>query len=110
MGLVFATDNPQYEVRTVAVARMGISIPAHAAAHVETKTQSVSFDIPIMGFMPLTADAQIEHVDLAIKDAKRSREIPIRVYVPADLRSRRLSSAWETAQAASSATMIFSQS
>ncbi len=32
----------------------------------------------------LTADVQIEQVNLAIKDAKRSREIPIRVYLPAD--------------------------
>jgi mono/diheme cytochrome c family protein len=52
MGLVFASEKPQYEVRTVGVANMGISIPAHAAAHVETKTQRVPFDIPIMSFMP----------------------------------------------------------
>ena len=52
MGLVFAKDKPQYEVRTVGVAHMGISIPPHTAAHVETKTQRVPFDIPIMGFMP----------------------------------------------------------
>lgn len=52
MGLVFAKDKPQYEVRTVGVAHLGISIPPHTAAHVETKTQRVPFDIPIMGFMP----------------------------------------------------------
>jgi hypothetical protein len=52
MGLVFAKDTPQYEVRTVGVAHMGISIPPNAAAHVETKTQRVPFDLPIMGFMP----------------------------------------------------------
>ena len=52
MGLVFAKDKPQYEVRTVGVAHMGISIPPNAAAHVETKTQRVPFDLPIMGFMP----------------------------------------------------------
>jgi hypothetical protein len=52
MGLVFAKDKPQYEVRTVGVAHMGISIPPHTAAHVETKTQRVPFDLPIMGFMP----------------------------------------------------------
>ena len=52
MGLVFAKDKPQYEVRTVGVAHMGISIPPHTAAHVETKTQRVPFDIPIMSFMP----------------------------------------------------------
>jgi mono/diheme cytochrome c family protein len=52
MGLVFAKDKPQYEVRTVGVAHMGISIPPHTAAHMETKTQRVPFDLPIMGFMP----------------------------------------------------------
>ena len=31
-----------------------------------------------------TTDVKTEQVDLAIKDAKRSREIPIRVYLPAD--------------------------
>jgi hypothetical protein len=52
MGLVFAKDKPQYEVRTVGVAHMGILIPPHTAAHVETKTQRVPFDLPIMSFMP----------------------------------------------------------
>lgn len=52
MGLVFAKEQPEYEVRTVGVANMGISIPAHAAAHVETFTQRVPFDLPIMSFMP----------------------------------------------------------
>ncbi len=32
----------------------------------------------------VTPNLQIEHTDLAIKDAKRSREIPIRVYLPAN--------------------------
>jgi predicted dienelactone hydrolase len=32
----------------------------------------------------LTTDVKTEQVDLAIKDAKRSREIPIRVYLPAE--------------------------
>lgn len=32
----------------------------------------------------LTADAKTEQVDFEVKDAKRSREIPIRVYLPAD--------------------------
>jgi hypothetical protein len=32
----------------------------------------------------LTADVKTEQVDLGVKDAKRSREIPIRVYLPAD--------------------------
>jgi hypothetical protein len=52
IGLVFAKDRPQYEVRTVGVANMGISIPPRAAQHVETKTQRVPFDLPILGFMP----------------------------------------------------------
>ena len=32
----------------------------------------------------LTGKVQTEQTDLAIKDAKRSREIPIRVYLPTD--------------------------
>ena len=32
----------------------------------------------------LTADVKTEQVDFEVKDAKRSREIPIRVYLPAD--------------------------
>ena len=32
----------------------------------------------------LTTDVKTEQVDLGVKDAKRSREIPIRVYLPAD--------------------------
>ena len=54
MGFVFAKDKPQYEVRTVGVANMGIAIPPHAAAHLETKTQRVPFDLPIMSFMAHT--------------------------------------------------------
>ena len=32
----------------------------------------------------LTADVKTEQVDLAVKDMKRSREIQVRVYLPAD--------------------------
>ncbi len=32
----------------------------------------------------LTAAVKTEQLDLGVKDAKRSREIPIRVYLPAD--------------------------
>ncbi len=36
-------------------------------------------------YAPLvTAEVQIEHMDLSIKDTQRSREIPIRIYLPVD--------------------------
>ena len=52
MGLVFAKKPPTYEIRTVPLANPRLSIPPGAARHVETHTQRVPFDIPIMGFMP----------------------------------------------------------
>ena len=52
MGLVFAKKAPTYEIRTVPLANPRLSIPPGAARHVETHTQRVPFDIPIMGFMP----------------------------------------------------------
>ncbi len=51
MGLVFADKPPQYEVRTVAVSNPRIAIPPGAPDHVETRTQRVPFDMPVMGFM-----------------------------------------------------------
>lgn len=51
MGLVFAKQPPAYEVRTVGIAHPGISIPAQAANHVETKARRVPFDMPITAFM-----------------------------------------------------------
>jgi mono/diheme cytochrome c family protein len=52
MGLVFAKQPPTHEVRTAPLANPRLSIPPGAARHVETHTQRVPFDMPIMGFMP----------------------------------------------------------
>lgn len=52
MGLVFAKQPPSYEVRTAPLANPRLSIPPGAARHVETHSQRVPFDMPIMGFMP----------------------------------------------------------
>ena len=52
MGLVFAKQPPTYEVRTAPLANPRLSIPPGAARHVETYSQRVPFDMPIMGFMP----------------------------------------------------------
>jgi len=52
MGLVFAKMPPTHEVRTAPLANPRLSIPPGAARHVETHTQRVPFDMPIMGFMP----------------------------------------------------------
>jgi mono/diheme cytochrome c family protein len=51
MGLIFAKEPPQYEVRTVSVANPKIAIPAGAPNHVETKKQVVPFDMPVTSFM-----------------------------------------------------------
>ena len=52
MGLVFAKKAPTYEIRTAPLANPRLSIPPGAARHVETHSQRVPFDMPIMGFMP----------------------------------------------------------
>ncbi len=52
MGLVFAKAPPTYEVRTAPLANHRLSIPPGAARHVETHSQRVPFDMPVMGFMP----------------------------------------------------------
>jgi hypothetical protein len=52
MGLVFAKKPPTHEIRTVPLANPRLSIPPGVARHVETHTQRVPFDMPIMGFMP----------------------------------------------------------
>jgi hypothetical protein len=51
MGLVFAKSAPQYEVRTTAVANPKLAIPAGAPNHVETRTQQVPFDMPVLSLM-----------------------------------------------------------
>ncbi len=52
MGLIFAKASPAYEVRTAPLANPRLSIPPGAARHVETHSQRVPFDMPVMGFMP----------------------------------------------------------
>lgn len=52
MGLVFAKSAPQFEVRTAAIANPRLAIPPGAERHVETKSQTVPFDMPILGFVP----------------------------------------------------------
>ena len=52
LGLVFAKEAPQYEVKTVGVAHRGIAILPGAERHLETKTQRVPFDMPVTSFMP----------------------------------------------------------
>ena len=52
MGLVFAKEPPQYEVKTVGIANPRIAIPPQAPRHVETKSQTVPFDIPVTSFLP----------------------------------------------------------
>ena len=52
MGLIFAKTPPTHEIRTAPLANTKLSIPPGAARHVETYSQRVPFDMPIMGFMP----------------------------------------------------------
>jgi mono/diheme cytochrome c family protein len=52
LGLVFAKQPPQYEVKTVGIANARIAIPPGAERHVETQTQRVPFDMPVTSFMP----------------------------------------------------------
>lgn len=52
MGLVFAKSPPTYEVRTAAIANLKLAIPPGSARHVETKTQTVPFDMPILSLVP----------------------------------------------------------
>jgi mono/diheme cytochrome c family protein len=51
LGLVFAKTPPRYEVKTVGVANLRIAIPPGEAAHVETQTQRVPFDMPVTSLM-----------------------------------------------------------
>ena len=51
LGLVFAKAPPKYEMRTVAVANIGLKIPPHAPDHVETKTSPVPFDLPVTSLL-----------------------------------------------------------
>ena len=51
MGLIFAKTPPLFEMKTLAVANPRLSIPPGAAAHVETVSRRVPFNIPITGFV-----------------------------------------------------------
>ncbi len=51
LGLIFAKEAPQLEMRTVGVANHKLSIPPNTAAHVETKTQRVPFDLTVTNLL-----------------------------------------------------------
>lgn len=51
LGLVFAKERPRLELRTVGVAHQKLSIPPHAADHVETKTQRVPVDLTVTNLL-----------------------------------------------------------
>lgn len=52
IGLIFAKEPPQYEVRVAALAKPKISIPAGAPAHAETLDRRLPTDFMVTGFMP----------------------------------------------------------
>jgi mono/diheme cytochrome c family protein len=52
IGLVFADQPPQYEVRVTALANPRINIPAGAANHEETLSRRLPKDFMVTGFMP----------------------------------------------------------
>jgi len=51
VGLYFADSESKYEVSTIPLARVNLSIPPHAANHVETLTRPVPMDIPVLAYM-----------------------------------------------------------
>ena len=52
MGLKFAEEPPEYEVKTLAIADRRLNIPPGAAAHVEGASRKATFDVPALSFMP----------------------------------------------------------
>ncbi|MDJ0974722.1 MAG: redoxin domain-containing protein [Planctomycetota bacterium] len=52
LGLRFASEVPEREVRTIGIANVRIRIPAGAPAHEERATLPVLFDAGVMAFMP----------------------------------------------------------
>jgi Ca2+-binding EF-hand superfamily protein/peroxiredoxin/mono/diheme cytochrome c family protein len=52
IGVVFAKQPPQYEVRVVGVANTGIRIPPEAGHHPETARLKVPADVTVLGFLP----------------------------------------------------------
>jgi mono/diheme cytochrome c family protein len=51
MGLVFAKETPQYEVKTLALADRSLNIPPGVRSHEESMSRKVPFDIPVTSFM-----------------------------------------------------------
>lgn len=51
IGLHFAKETPRYIVHTASVAHPRLNIPAGASAHLETKEQTVPFDMHVMSYM-----------------------------------------------------------
>lgn len=52
IGLIFAEQPPEHEVRVTAFAKPRLRIPAGAADHVESTQRKLSSDYTITGFMP----------------------------------------------------------
>ena len=52
IGLVFAKTPPQLEVKTIGVAKHDLKIPPRTPYHVESKVQTVPFDLNITALMP----------------------------------------------------------
>lgn len=51
MGLVFAKNPPRYAVETLGVPKRKLNIPPGAAAHEETFTKAVPYDLNVMAYM-----------------------------------------------------------
>ena len=52
LGLVFADEEPRYEVKNMGIADRQLKIPAGAPAHQEDASKTLAFDTPVMSFMP----------------------------------------------------------
>ena len=52
IGLLFASQPPQYEVHVAGIAKPGINIPPGEANHVETKDTVIPTNMMFMSFMP----------------------------------------------------------
>lgn len=52
IGLVFAKEPPQHEVKVAGIANGGIRIPPHASNHEEFASLRLPFDIQILSFLP----------------------------------------------------------
>lgn len=52
MGLKFADEPPKFEVKTMALADRFLRIPPRTAGHKEGMSRKLTFDTPVMGYMP----------------------------------------------------------